>query len=243
MISGIYTITSPSSGQYVGSAVNFVARWRQHQSDLRRGRHGNRALQRAFIKYGNDKLIFSKLLICRREDLIFFEQRSIDILKPRYNACPTAGSQLGRNHSDESKAKISASKKGQGTGIRRDPEIVEKTAAKLRGRKNGPHSQEHRAKQSVSLKGKKHQDSFVTLATPKLKQELATAYIGGKGLVTLSKEHRVDHRVLRQLLISEGVKIRPKHITIKRRTGKLPRDEIDRRQATRKANSEIRGYW
>jgi group I intron endonuclease len=104
--SGIYTITAPSGKQYVGSAVNFVGRWHKHRLLLRKGIHNNSRLQAAANKYGVEKLVFSKLLVCRLEDLVMFEQRAIDILKPRYNLCPTAGSFLGYVHTDKTRAKM-----------------------------------------------------------------------------------------------------------------------------------------
>lgn len=54
-ISGVYAFTSPSGGQYVGSAVNLARRRSQHLWALRRGRHRNPALQKAFNKYGERK--------------------------------------------------------------------------------------------------------------------------------------------------------------------------------------------
>jgi len=202
--SGIYTITAPSGGQYVGSAVDIAARWRLHRFQMRHGAHFNNGLQRAHDKYGMEALKFSTLLICRREDLIMYEQCAIDALKPRYNACPIAGSQLGRRHSAASKEKMSQSKKGQGLGRKRRPEDIEKWASKMRGRKRGPNSPESRAKQSASLKGKKHADSFEMNLTPSARKALVAAY-PAVGLVRLACKNHVDHRVLRRILLAEGV--------------------------------------
>jgi len=105
--SGIYTITSPSGKQYVGSAVNIDIRCNRHKRLLRTGEHYNRVLQNAANKYGVESLVFSRLLICRIEDLVIFEQRSIDILKPSYNICLMAGSMLGYKHTNESRKRMS----------------------------------------------------------------------------------------------------------------------------------------
>ena len=116
MISGIYTITSPSGNFYVGSSIVFGLRWADHLKQLRRGDHHNPQLQRAFNKYGESGLVFKKLLICKPEDLLFYEQRAIDILKPRYNANPIATSNLGRKfgpRSTEAKLKTSIALKGR----------------------------------------------------------------------------------------------------------------------------------
>lgn len=49
---------------------------------------------------------------CSKEDLIQREQYYIDTINPEYNLCRTAGSTLGRLHSEGAKAKISGAKKG-----------------------------------------------------------------------------------------------------------------------------------
>ena len=64
------------------------------------------------MKYG-DNLKFVPLLVCASTDLVFYEQRAIDVLKPRYNISPTAGSPLGVIHSRETRAKISATLTGR----------------------------------------------------------------------------------------------------------------------------------
>ena len=136
MASGIYEIVSASGKRYVGSAVDFAARWRCHRYELRRGKHHSSVLQRAWNKYGEQAFEFRKLLICKREDLLFYEQLCLDGLKPEYNCTfivgpwPTAktwarasevnrGNKycLGRKHSDETRAKIAAAVRGN-TNVR-----------------------------------------------------------------------------------------------------------------------------
>lgn len=127
MKSGIYLIESPSGGQYVGSAVNLTGRRNGHFSALRRGCHQNRILQNAWEKYG-DRLIFRVLLICRKEDRLFYEQRTIDALRPRYNILSIAGSPAGHKFgppSPETIAKLAAQKGWKHT---------EQSKLKMRGR-------------------------------------------------------------------------------------------------------------
>lgn len=130
---GVYTITAPSGKQYVGSTVNFTKRWREHISQLRRGRHHSIALQRAWAKYG-EAIVFKTLLICSPENLLFYEQRAIDCLSPKYNRCPKAGSRLGVRHTVESKNKLSAAHRGK----HHSREWVERQAAAIRGKKRSP---------------------------------------------------------------------------------------------------------
>ncbi|ARL91007.1 GIY-YIG nuclease family protein [Burkholderia pseudomallei] len=113
---GAYKITSPSGNFYIGSAVSFVKRWRLHLLHLRRGSHHNKALQRAFDKYGESGLTFEKIALCPITDLLVVEQQFIDRLNPKYNICRVAGSVLGMKRapfSDSHRAAMSASRKGK----------------------------------------------------------------------------------------------------------------------------------
>src|ERR1700757_2872980 len=92
---GIYSFTSPSGKQYIGSAISFSNRWRLHRHHLRKGRHHSRALQRAWNKYGEMAIVFEKIALCPITDLLAIEQAAIDRLKPAYNICLKAGSPLG----------------------------------------------------------------------------------------------------------------------------------------------------
>jgi group I intron endonuclease len=104
--SGIYKITSPSGKFYIGSAVDMQRRCHEHRTGLRRGSHCTLPLQKAYVKYGIEKLEFSAVLYCRREDLIFFEQICIDGLGPQYNLRRIANSFLGLKHSESTKKKL-----------------------------------------------------------------------------------------------------------------------------------------
>lgn len=168
--SGIYTITSPSGKQYVGSAVDFDRRWRLHLRQLRNGIHHSHVLQMAFKKYGESGLRFSVLLICQKENLLMHEQLAIDTLDPAYNICRIAGSSLGVKRRAETRAKVSLANKGEkhrcwgkphseemraklsasNTGVRRSKETCERVSASKRG---VPLSQAHRAAISAGITG------------------------------------------------------------------------------------------
>lgn len=136
MISGVYTITSPSGGQYVGSAVNFSARWSVHKHHLARGTHHNAKLQNAANKYGIDGLRFDPILSCPRDLVLLYEQIAIDGLSPRYNIAPTAGNSLGYKHTEETKQKFKCRRKGQ-----RTPEGTARIVAGFKGKKlSGDHA-------------------------------------------------------------------------------------------------------
>ena len=145
---GVYTITTPSGGQYVGSSCNITRRWKNHKICLRSGKHKNSILLRAYRKY-NDALRFAVIIVCEKADLIMYEQIAIDALHPRYNIAPTAGSTLGRKHTEETCAKISVANRGQ----RRSEETCAKISAANKGRRR---SEETRAKLRASHLGKKY---------------------------------------------------------------------------------------
>lgn len=100
--SGIYKITCTANGRfYIGSAVNFKARWAIHTHGISKGTHHSRHLQRAWSKYGEEAFKFEVLMVCEKADLLMYEQRAIDVLKPEFNMSPTAGSTLGMKHTAE----------------------------------------------------------------------------------------------------------------------------------------------
>lgn len=215
MKSGIYSIVAPSGGRYVGSAVDLGSRRRMHFHLLRKGKHFNNGLQHACTKYGIPSLEFKPLLICRKGDLLLFEQRAIDILKPRYNACPIAGSQYGRSHSAESRAKMSAVKKGKSyhTAESRAALSARMLGNKLMAGRIVP--PEVRAKQSASAKGKRHRDGFETLVTDIQRAEIARAYQDGTGQLMLAAQWKTSHKVIRRILAAAGVEVHPAGHTIK----------------------------
>lgn len=140
---GIYVIENKVSGTiYVGSAVDFNRRWSAHRHQLRRGSHASNHLQSAWNKYGPDAFTFRRLIICGRENLIYFEQRAIDAMHPGYNVCRVAGSTLGRKYSEETLAKLRAVKPSAETRAR--------MSESQKGRK---HSDETKAKLSAAFKG------------------------------------------------------------------------------------------
>lgn len=149
---GIYVIQHMASGRrYVGSAVSFKKRWREHVRALDAGDHHSSYLMRCWRKYGPPAFSFTVALYCDRHNLLMYEQALIDFYQPEFNSAPRAGSQLGfrmsaeskaklsaaarrtknftgKQHSDESKRRISLAK----TGVRQPPEVVERRQATIR---------------------------------------------------------------------------------------------------------------
>lgn len=176
MNTGIYQITNLQNGKcYVGSAVSFKKRWKEHLRQLSNGDHHSTVMQRAWNKYGEAAFEFKKLFVCAKADLIWFEQRAIDALKPAYNICKVAGSVLGYRHTDEAKAaaaqratgnthrrgrkepaevceRISAGRKGKGLGRVFSEETKAKIAAAHRGRTLSEERKEHLRQLNIGKK-------------------------------------------------------------------------------------------
>lgn len=157
MNTGIYQITNLQNGKcYVGSAVSFRKRWKEHLRQLSNGDHHSTVMQRAWNKYGETAFEFKKLLVCAKADLIWFEQRAIDALRPAYNICKVAGSVLGYRHTEEAKA--AAAERATGNTHRRgrkeSPEYCEQAKRSRAMRKNCAHSEETKAKIAAAHRGR-----------------------------------------------------------------------------------------
>lgn len=147
-LSGIYAIVNSVNGKrYIGSAVNLRERQYRHFFTLARGRHSNGFLQAAWNKYGAAAFTFRPLLFCSKFDLILYEQRCFDGLRPEYNLSPTAGSPLGSRRSAEQRERLRHRRRAVYT-----PEIGAKISAAKRGRK---FTAEHKAAMSAARIGKK----------------------------------------------------------------------------------------
>ena len=115
---GVYSITNLVNGKrYIGSAMNFKARWSAHRTAMAKGA-GNVKLRMAVEKYGIAKFIFEPLIICSKKDLLFYEQRSIETFNSvdvGYNCRRIPHSNIGLRlpRSEETKIKIGLSNKGK----------------------------------------------------------------------------------------------------------------------------------
>ena len=114
MISCIYAIFNIANDKcYVGQAANKQKRWKNHRVALRVNNHNNKHLQAAYNKHGDAAFIYVMLEVCEKHNLTECEQYWMDALKPEYNKAPAAGSPLGFKHSEETRAKLSAIRKGK----------------------------------------------------------------------------------------------------------------------------------
>lgn len=216
MNTGIYLIEHKDSGRvYVGSAVNFTNRWKAHRCHLKKGTHHAPHLQSAWNKYGEAAFEFKKLLVCKKTDLLLYEQRAIDTYhaadrKHGFNTRQRAESTLGYKHSPESCAKYRACRKGRKatdktrallSAIRLGKKMPEGTGAKISAAKLG-HAvlPETRAKISAAQAGRK--DSIARIES-RCKLTLAIARSirdeyshGGVSQSQLSEKYKVDQSAI-----------------------------------------------
>lgn len=153
-ISGIYEIVNVTNGKrYVGSAVNIRQRWRKHRNHLKAGTHHNAHLSAAWRKYGEEKFRLRVICACPLESLVSKEQEAIDSMKPEYNKSPCAGSQLGYRHTDETRAKMSASRRKNPSSIIGYKFSEEARANMAKAHVGNRHTDETRAKMSAMRVG------------------------------------------------------------------------------------------
>lgn len=196
MNAGIYEIVNTKNGnRYIGSAVSFSSRWNKHRSELRRNSHRNVKLQRAWNKYGEGSFESRKMLICAPCNLLMYEQRCLDAMKPEYNLFPSAGSALGWRHTAESKAKIGAVHKGS----HKSPEAKAKISAAKIGKKLTP---EHRAKLSL----KRHSAETKALISASMKGRITSPETRAKLSLSLTGLKRSEEERARMSLRAIGKK-------------------------------------
>jgi hypothetical protein len=99
---GIYKIENTQTGDfYIGSSFELDAREWSHFNKFKRGKHTKKL--KAAWEAEADKSVFKFTIVfyCRREDLEFFEQRSLDVYQPAYNARKkTARGEKPKNHGE-----------------------------------------------------------------------------------------------------------------------------------------------
>ena len=128
-ISGIYEIVNMKTGRrYIGSTARLSIRFLQHRSKLRKGTHDNPSLQNAWNKYGEGSFVIDVLERC---------PKSFDVLNEReiYWINKLDALARGRGFNIATGGSNGYSLGGMPEGER--AAILEKIAAKTRGRKTG----------------------------------------------------------------------------------------------------------
>jgi group I intron endonuclease len=166
---GIYQFTNKVNGKrYVGSSKNIHYRKLDHLSMLRNGVHNNLHFQRSFSKHKEDCFHWEVLEYCSLENMLDREQYYLDFFKPEYNILTNARNSSGIKRSQETRDKISRSRKGKcagknhpNYGKKRSKEIIDKMSVGAKERcsiyggpmKGKKHREESKAKMRANLLG------------------------------------------------------------------------------------------
>ena len=114
---GIYSILNLENGKiYVGQSIDIIRRFKAHLNSLRKNKHYNIYLQRAFNKYGEKSFEFNVLEYCTKEQLNNNEKWWINYFKSTlkekgYNN--ESGGNSNYNISEETRKKMSNAQKGE----------------------------------------------------------------------------------------------------------------------------------
>lgn len=199
---GLYAIRNTVSGKtYYGSTDSFPARWRQHRTDLRGGRHGNQHLQHAWARYGESAFVFSVLCVLEADELKPSETRLLAAVVGRpdcYNIARDATACMrGLRHTPEARAKIAQA----GRDRPYNPETFRKVAEKLRGR---PLTAEHREKLAAAKRGKKQSPETIAKRMAQAKGRKHTAESRAKMSAAVRGKKRTPEVCERMSLARKG---------------------------------------
>lgn len=220
---GIYQIVNIiSDKRYIGKSNNIERRFWQHRNELNKGTHGNKYLQRAWNKYGQDNFVFSVLEECTYDGLnereIYWISRfggcnsnSLYNATPGGDGCVLYGENngmFGRTHTDEVKKLLSDINKRNNQGKdnpmygRHHTEHTKMLISKANsGRKR---SEEAKAKTSKTLK-----DGYAsgristerkTKYSPEFIAELRAKKSSGMSYRDLSKEYNIGYGTMQNLV-------------------------------------------
>jgi len=144
----IYRIVNiKNNKQYIGSAIDYNRRKRNHLNLLNKNKHHSIKLQNSYNKYGKESFVFEIIeIINNKNSIIESEQMWLSSKLPELNMTLIAGlnSSMGMKRSIETKEKIRQSLIGKSTS--------EKTKEKLRQHNLGKRqSEKTKKKRSLSL--------------------------------------------------------------------------------------------
>ena len=174
-MNGIYTITNLIDGKsYVGqSSYDYKKRFIDHRFLLKKGKHSNIHLQRAWNKYGSENFEFKVIIQDIPEDWLDLSERGWILFHKMTTGCYNleSGGHMSKHASEETKQKLRISHLGK----KSSEETRKKISDALTGKKC---SEETRHKLSLANAGRRPAEAAI--------QAAATYHRGKK----LSQEHR-----------------------------------------------------
>lgn len=134
---------------YIGSSSNLSRRFQTYFNvKTINNRRGMSIIYQAIIKYGYKAFNLYILEYCKKEELIKREQHYMDTLNPQYNILKVADSCLGREHTQETKIKMSLAK----LGIKLTEETKTKMSKVKLGNQSRPKGYKHTEETIAKLK-------------------------------------------------------------------------------------------
>jgi len=160
MASGIYKIMCTSTGKiYVGQSVNMKSRFSVHLADLKRGKHGNPYMKRAYEKHGKEAFSFSVIEYCESE---FLHEREFFWINYYDSGNPEKGFNILKDP-DHGKSMVS---------MWLDPEFKKKMSIKHKKRWENPEFREKNLKGiRENLKEQKERFGCLAFNTPEAKRK------------------------------------------------------------------------
>lgn len=177
--SGVYCLTSPNGKRYIGISKNINKRWSYYRcycclSQIK--------LYYALKKYGAENFKYEVILETNdmeragnvEKQLIALwnlrnDRFGYNIEEGGHQSSPP--SMLGKKHSDETKAKISAANKG----YKRSDESKARMSNATKGKKRNSLSPEHKAKISAALKDKKKSPEHIAKVSAAIKGRIVSS--------------------------------------------------------------------
>lgn len=219
---GIYAIKNKVNGKiYVGRSVCVPRRLRQHLRDLRRSRHFNQHLQRAFNKYGEDQFELIVLEQCSsRYGLAAREQFWVDehLSTGVYNTMLSMKDDvritspfLGKKHTEGAKRLMSERMKGKYVG-KLNPFFGKKHSTKTRnvmseskrGKYGGTNNPNYGHKQPLSTRLRMAVNNSMTRLTVGDVKEIAGLLRAGETHQAIADKYNVVRTVISR--ISNGTR-------------------------------------
>lgn len=219
--SGIYSITNTLNGNvYIGQTTCLRIRKNGHFLLMKNGKGKNPHLQAAYNKYGCEAFTFTPILYCEPFELTRYEQALIDCRKPAYNIqLECVDSSRGIKRSDECRKKLSERFVSDETKHR----ISESKKGKPSPFKGVPATEEQKRKNRIAHLGKtatdetKHKMSEARMGRPmteETKRKISEAQTGDKNhwfghhpteesKLKMSESHKAFYKAQRELLTGE----------------------------------------
>jgi group I intron endonuclease len=152
--SGVYALICKVTNKvYIGSSIKLGQRLLDYMQPAYLFSRSNSPLIRALVKYGNINFCFIILETCEPREVLKREQYWIDLICPKYNLSPTAGSTLGISLSVEARAKLRAAHLGKTHSLGTRQLMSETRRGSNNSMFGKTHSEKTRAKMSAAKQG------------------------------------------------------------------------------------------